>query len=135
MAKPLNRRLLRSKRHTKHAFAFKARRTAPSWALRHPGKSDWKLTPPLPGTQVGQDIYIAKTKPAEHGYPEMRSMFALFPTKAKAKSGNPEHALATYDDPSGVLFAEANYGDVYRFHRLVPVRTAATVNRRSRFGG
>lgn len=127
MSRRRSSRSVRTKRKGRHtrkgSRAHFLRRNDEKWAQQHPGADGWMLTPPLHGgTRVGQDIFIARTKPAENGYRGMEVMYALFATKAKALRGNPEDTLATYHDPAGALIAEARYGDAYRFHRLVPLR-------------
>ena len=103
----------------------------------HPGSDGWQLSPPIPGTQVGQDLYIARTRPTEHGYSDFEPMYAIFATKKKALAGNPEDTLATYHDVAGVFAVEKRLSDVYRFHRLVNVRgvpSAYDGRGRGRFG-
>lgn len=125
-AKPIvvnrNRRRAKRVRVKRGSSDHFLRRNAKSWQRRHPGKTGWTLTPPIPGTQVGQDLYIAKTQPAQYGYPELESVWGVFASRPAARSGNPVETLASYHDAHGVTSIEKRLGDVYKFHRLASIR-------------
>lgn len=96
------------------------RRNSLRWRRRHPGKSKWTTVPLFPGTHIYQDLYIAHTKPADNGYPELVPDYALFPSRAKAVRGCPEDTLMLFHHRAPILAKlQDQYGDLYTFHTLV----------------
>lgn len=120
-----------SSKTPKYGAAYKLGRNSRVWKAMHPGQDGWKLTPPIPGTQVGQDLYIAKLHAPGKSYPsDYPNGYGLFVSKKAARAARPYTALVRYDDAETIHYVEKKYGDVYKFHRLTSVRSRG----RSRFG-
>lgn len=97
-------------------------RNHPDWQRRHPASDGWKLTPPIPGTQVGQDLYVDKIRGihSDGGYGVFRDKLAA--TSAR----NDMLHLVFYqdsDDMAAFVKSYANRGG-YKFHVLCPLPSA-----------
>lgn len=94
-------------RHAPKAGDRRLGRSAKTWAKRHPSKSTWRLSPPIPGAQVHSTIYVA---PAGEGY-------GIYKSRAAAAKG--EDNLVFYERAEDMARFVRLHADDYRVVSLV----------------
>lgn len=121
------------------------RRNAPDWQRRHPSKTGWKLSPPIPGAAVHSDLYVAKiglVLPRDvadrvgmisPGWAvHLNKGWGVFKSKKEALARTGDNNLVFYHDGEDMHAFVQSYAEYYNFHQVDKLPPNSIRRQRSR---